>query len=92
MRHLGVVGVKDLFRALTAGEESLEGTAKLDRHGVVEDRVDGRVHVHHEPAEEDEPVVCVALAGKRVVNDKYPIWHPKKSKHSNYHCQHFDHL
>ena len=58
---------------LTTREKTFKGTAKLDRHSVVEYGVDGAVHVDHDAAEHEEPQVFVALRGKRVIHYKRSV-------------------
>ena len=69
-----------------------ECSAKLGRHGVVEDRVDGAVHVDHEAAEEQEPVFLERLLRKRVVDDVDSVRHPQDGKHAHDDRQHLGDL
>jgi len=80
------------FASSGAAEQVLEGTAELDRHRVVEDGVNGAVHVHHDSAEQLEPVVVEAEAGKGVVDDPEAVGHPEHRKQADHHRQHLDHL
>ena len=51
-----------------ASPQLLEGLLELDRHGVVEDRIDGAVAKNHEPAHEHQPQVFESLLDEGVVD------------------------
>ena len=77
---------------LTALQEMSECSAELGGHGVVEDRVDGAVHIDHEATEQDEPVVGESLSGERVVDDVDAVGHPESGEQTHDDRQHLDHL
>lgn len=54
----------------------LKGGAELLGHGIVDDGVDGAVHVDAETAEEKEPGVQVGLLEEGVDHHESPIGHP----------------
>ena len=65
-----------LFGRFSTGEQLFEGTAELDRHRVVKNRVDGRVHKDHYSTKQYVPVVLVSLRCKTVVDDVKSVRHP----------------
>lgn len=69
-----------------------ESGAKLLRHGIVDDRVDGAVEVDADPAEKQEPAVQVGRVQEGVDNHQSTVWHPERGKQDHHHSQHLGHL
>ena len=92
MGHLGEMGVTDGFTFLTARQKMFVRPPEFHRHGVVEDGVDRRVHVDHQPTEQDEPVVRVSLASERIVDDQNAVGHPQYGEKEDDHPQHLHNL
>lgn len=92
VRHLGVVRRSGLVRQLAAEEDPTEGSAELDGHGVVKDRVYGAVHVDHDATEEHEPVIVVRSTGERVENYEGTVGKPEHGEHADNHGKHLRYL
>lgn len=75
-----------------AAADLAEGGAKLLRHGVVDDWVDGAVEVDADPAEKQEPVVQVGLIQEGVDHHQGAVRHPERGEQYHNHCQHLGHL
>ena len=82
-RHLDVGRRRGRASCLTALQEVPEGPTELGGHCVVEDRVNGAVHVDHETTEEYEPVVGEPLCSERVVYYVDAVGHPESGEHTH---------
>lgn len=75
-----------------AAADLAESGAKLLRHGVVDNRVDGAVEVDADPAEQQEPVVQVGLVQEGVDHHQSAVRHPERGEQDHHHSQHLGHL
>lgn len=72
--------------------ELFECDAKLLRHEVVNDGVDGTVGVDAHTAEEQEPGVVVRRVDKGVDHHQCSVRHPKQGEEDDHHSQHLCYL
>ena len=92
MRDGGHVAIVALVGVLTAVQEAFEGSPEFDGHGVVEDGIDGAVHVDHDAAKQEEPHVEEAFRSERVVDHVDSVGHPQDGEHPDDDGQHLDDL
>ena len=74
------------------GKIVAKGSLELDRHDVVEDWINGAVHVDHRAGEEQEPEVHILVLGEAVVDDHHSVRHPERSESQHHYHQHANHL
>lgn len=75
-----------------APAELLEGSAKLLRHEVVDDGVDGAVGVDAHATEEEEPGVVVSWVHEAVDDHHRSVRHPQQGEEDDHHSQHLGYL
>lgn len=82
-----------LFLLLPAAlAELFECHAKLLRHEVVNDGVDGAVGVDAHPAEEQKPAVVVRRVDKGVDHHQRAVGYPEQGEEDDHHHQHLCYL
>lgn len=90
--HRHIVLDRLLLVSAAAFAELFEGEAKLLRHEVVDDGVDGTVGVDAHAAEEQEPRVVVRRVDNGVDHHQCSVRHPEQGEEDDHHSQHLSYL
>lgn len=90
--HRHIVLCRLLLVPPVALAELFERYAKLLRHEVVNDGVDGTVGVDAHTAEEQEPGVMVRWVDEGVDHHQCSVGHPEQGEEDDHHSQHLCYL